>query len=145
VDLLEAAEEQLKSAQDELAAAQVAATEAVARREEAESGLRKLEAAVAALRGEPPPASPTDLPKTTTEPIEGNDPGKGVLSPEEWEKEQNAKRRKREKELEEQNPLAHVKCSGCGTKGSLAESYIQSPAGTPVRSLVCNKCNNQSF
>jgi chromosome segregation ATPase len=105
VDLLEAAEEQLKSAQDELAAAQVAATEAVARREEAESGLRKLEAAVAALRGEPPPA----------------------------------------KELEEQNPLAHVKCSGCGTKGSLAESYIQSPAGTPVRTLVCGKCNNQSF
>jgi hypothetical protein len=133
-DLLSLAEADLESAQDELVAAQVAALEAVARHEDAEKDVRKLEAAVAALRGEPPPAS---QPKSAVqEAIE-----KEVLTPEEWEKEQAAKRRKREKELQEQNPLAHVKCSGCGTKGSLAESYIQSPAGSPVRTLVCSKCN----
>jgi hypothetical protein len=137
-DLLKLAEADLESAQDELVAAQVAALEAVARREDAEKDVRKLEAAVAALRGEPPPAS---QPKSAVqEEIE-----KAVLTPEEWEKQQNAKRRKREKELQEQNPLAHVKCSGCGALGTLTESYIQSPAGTPLRSLVCGKCNNQSF
>lgn len=134
--LLEGLSDNLECAQNDLIAAELAYVEASAERETAQEAVSRLKAAVAALSGESPPAT---IPKN-----EVASPKEEVDSAE-WEAEQNRKRRLREKELEENNPLAHLKCSGCGKKGSMAESYVQAPSGSPVRMLICGKCGNQAF
>lgn len=41
------------------------------------------------------------------------------------------------------NPLADVKCQGCGSIGKMAEQVVAAPSGTTVRMLVCGNCGNQ--
>ena len=132
-----------ETAQSELAQAEIALIEATARQQDAYKEASKLQAAVAALKGEPPSAA---LTPSTEGAIEGKSSQRSEtaqLSAEEFDKERKRRQRKRQKELDAENPLAHVKCSGCGVLGSLVETYLQAPSGAPVRMLVCSKCNNQ--
>jgi DNA-directed RNA polymerase subunit M/transcription elongation factor TFIIS len=125
-NLTEIAEKELDSAQIELQEASIAAIEAKARESAAETAVFRLKAAVAALSGEPPPAAIPQKAEVAVEKYEAIPP-------------------KKEVKPTPDNPLAHIKCTGCGQKGSMAEQYIQSTSGSPVRTLTCSKCGNQAF
>lgn len=44
---------------------------------------------------------------------------------------------------EPDNPLAHLKCKGCGAQGTLRQQILQSSSGMPVNMLTCVDCGNQ--
>lgn len=139
--IAESLENELDSAQNALAEAEIALLEANAAATDLREKVRRLEAAVAALNGtvSPPPAAPL--------PEEGN-PGKERdpredMTPEEFDADRRKRQREREKEELANNPLAHVKCAGCGRKGTMHQAYIQAPSGAPVQVLTCNDCGNQ--
>ena len=138
-EILVSTKEALELAQVELADAEIASIEASARAEEARQSASRLESAVAALSGEPPPASAS----RQVQPA-GESPAP-KLSPEEFDKQRKQRQRAREKELEAQNPLAHIKCSGCGRKGKLVDSIISAPSGAQVRMMICGGCGNQTM
>lgn len=130
-------------AQAELAEAEIALMEATAAADALREEERKLSAAVAALSGEPPPAAleAATPPATPAESAPAGDIHE--MSPEEFEAQRKRKQRQREKELQAQSPYAEVPCGGCGTKGSLQDSFVTAPSGAQLRMLVCTKCNNQ--
>jgi hypothetical protein len=144
---MEALDLALDAAQDELTQAELSLCEAKARAESARDSAGKLEAAVAALKGEAPSALNTPQAITSEQtPQTQVDPGRASqadLSPEEFDKQRRQRQNAREREEQANNPLAHVKCSGCGTLGSMQEQMVQTPSGMPLRMLVCTKCNNQ--
>jgi len=130
-------------AQDKLAQAEIALLQAIAVAEVLREDVRKLSAAVAALKGEA--VQPTD----SAEPLEvatsGEPPAqKNIheMSPEEFDKERLRKQRAKEKEQMADNPYANVSCGGCGALGSLFDT-MHNTAGGPIRMTVCGKCNNQ--
>ena len=137
-EVLSTAKEALELAQSESAEAEIALIEASARAEVTRESVMRLESAVAALSGELPPAAP----KTSPERVES---ATKDLSPEEFDKQRKQRQRARQKELDAQNPLAHIKCSGCGRKGTLVDSMIQAPSGATIRMLICGKCGNQTM
>jgi hypothetical protein len=67
------------------------------------------------------------------------------MSQEEFDAARKRRQREREKEIQANNPLAHIRCAGCGTVGSTVEQMLQAPSGVPVRMMVCTQCNNQTF
>lgn len=150
VEALSVLRDSLDSAQTELAQAELALCEATARAEAAREGTARLEAAVAALSGEPPPAVTEDTQignkDTQDTPIPATNPDRQViqdLSPEEFDAQRKKRQRERQKEEQANNPYAHIKCSGCGSLGTLNETVIQAPSGAPVRMMICGSCGNQ--
>ena len=150
MDALEGVESALDEAQTELTQAEIALIEATARAEEARKDASRLEAAVAALRGEPPPAvndtSESGIESDSNPDDEGSSPSRRPiqdLSPEEFDKQRKRKQRAREKEAQANNPLAHLKCTGCGLLGTLVPQMITTPGGATVQMLSCSSCGNQ--
>ena len=145
MDALEGVESALDDAQTELTQAEIALIEATARAEEARMSASRLEAAVAALRGEPPAAVET-TPELREQSIEAGPSQRSELadlSPEEFDKQRKRKQRAREKVEQANNPLAHLKCTGCGLLGTLVPQMITTPGGATVQMLSCSSCGNQ--
>jgi len=131
-------------AQNELAQAEIALIEATAVAEGLREEAFKLEAAVAALTGAKPPAEPQTAVQDTQ--IAPADTPKGdihEMTPEQFDAERKRKQRAKEKAAQANNPLAHVKCGGCGTAGTLVDQMVQAPSGATIRMMTCTKCNNQ--
>ena len=144
-EVLTTATEALDLAQSESAVAEIALIEASAKAETTRESVVRLEAAVAALSGELPSAAPT-------EPSKDGDIGRALvkrgmeeLSAEDFDKQRKKRQKARKKELDAQNPLAHIKCSGCGEKGKLVDSIISAPSGAQVRMMICGGCGNQTM
>ena len=135
------------TAQNELASAEIVLLEANAAAETLREEVYRLEAAVAVLSGEKPPAEP----QTAAQPVESTQIGTKdtpngdihEMTPEEFDAERKRKQRAREKENQANNPLAGVKCQGCGQLGTMADTIIQAPSGATVRMMVCGSCGNQ--
>ncbi len=137
-------------AQAELIKAEVALIDATTRSVAAREGADRLEAAVAALSGESTAATVPKLPEfTETVNNEGTTTverqAQADLSPEEFDKQRKRRQRKKEKEEIANNPLAHLKCAGCGQLGTLQEVMLEAPSGIPIRCMTCSKCGNQVF
>lgn len=113
---------ELDSAQSELAAAEVALLEATERAAKASERAKRLEAAVAALNGV------ADVPIDKGRDLADSDTAVEPLPP---------------KKPKPDNPLAHVKCAGCGSYGTMYEGIQQAPSGAVVRLMTCNSCGNQ--
>jgi len=148
--MLEALKEALHTAQSELALADIALMEATAHQQVAFASATKLASAVAALSGEPSaPVDPLPLPKPMPTPEEGSTPDKSIheMTPEEFDAQRRrnqAQKRKEDEEWRAQNdPLYHMKCTGCGLKGTLSQTVMTAPSGAQVSMKVCTKCNNQ--
>lgn len=135
---------ELDSAQIDLADAEIALLEANAAAIDLREKVRRLEAAVAALNGASPPPAADRKQRSGSEGSSGKerDPIED-MTPEEFDAERRRRQREREKERLATDPLAHVKCAGCGQKGVMREAYVQAPSGAPVRVLQCNSCGNQ--
>ena len=118
----------LDAAQNELAEAEVALLEAKARAEAARTAASRLKAAKAALDGAPITTSEAQPAEQRTP----NPQGEGSTP-------------SRRAKPEDNNPLAHLKCKGCGKVGSLSEQYMTAPSGALVRMLVCGSCKNQNI
>ena len=150
-DVAAALDKSLHEAQNELTGAEIALLEATARAKEAREASLRLKAAVAALSGESPPATALNVPlhgaDLDSKPNNGGStPSRAAiqeLTSEQFDAERKRRQRKREKEVQDNNPLAHLKCAGCGTLGTLVDTVTQAPSGAPVRMMVCSKCNNQ--
>lgn len=151
--MLEALTEARDCAQIELASAEIVLLEASAAAGTLREEASRLEAAVAALCGELPVEPPSAALTKPLSELPPNDPtyqerlDAANLSPEEFDAERKrkqriAKKKQREEELAN-NPLANVRCPGCGCTGTMQESLIQAPSGATVRMMVCYKCNNQ--
>ena len=119
--MLSALTEERDRAQNELASAEIALIEATAAAEVLREAVRRLDAAVAALSGAEPAAPP--------------DTG----SKEEFER----KVQERQKAEIAANPLANLRCNGCGQSGHIRETYLTAPSGASVHMLICGACNNQ--
>lgn len=154
MDALNTLREASEKSQTELVEAEIALAEASARAVGAREAYSRLETAVAVLSGEPPPAATPQriqeqpAGETVAPDTPGGNPTPGRermadLSPEEFDKERKRKQRQRQKEEDANNPMAHVKCSGCGVAGKLSQQIIQAPSGAPVSMLICGGCNNQ--
>ena len=124
------------TAQTELASAEIALAEATARAVAAREAAARLAAAVAALSGESPSAT---LEVISSE----NTPKEDTLTPKEFDAARKKRQRAKEKKDLENNPLAHIKCAGCGVTGHMADNTIQTKNGATVRMMVCGKCSNQ--
>ena len=109
-----------EKAQSELAAAEIVLLEATAAASLLREEAAKLGAAVAALSGRPS-AAPVQVAESSDE--------------------VDRRRKIRQKEKEASSPFANLKCSGCGSVGSMSEMYKQT-SGSPIRMLVCT-CGNQ--
>lgn len=151
MDVKETLSNELDAAQSELAQAEILLLEAKADAESLREKTARLKAAVAALNGESPPtAAPSDRVKeqpvseTATGTPDGtpHDP-RDDMTPEEFDADRKRRQRAKEKAQKENNPLAHLKCTGCGQGGHMVEAFLASPSGVPVRMLVCGKCGNQ--
>lgn len=119
---LETLTEALDAAQNELKSAEIGFLEAQVRVEEARRASERLETAVAALKGEfSGPTAPQTPPEAPSEP---------------------EKPKKRPQE-DLNNPYRNTKCPGCGVTGKLHEHVKQAPSGAVVKMLVCAKCSNQ--
>ena len=142
--------------QTELAGAEIVLLEATANAGALREEARRLEAAVAVLSGEPPAAAPISVVAqeveqlSDTQQVDGSPPSRTTmqeLSPEEFDAERKRTQRQRDKERKAEelanNPLAHIKCSGCGRTGTMQDTVMQAPSGATVRMMVCYKCNNQ--
>ena len=148
--MLEALTEARNRAQTELASAEIVLLEASAAAGTLREEVSRLEAAVAALKGKlrvEPLATVDKVPEFTETVNSATRLAASEMSPEEFNAERRrkqrvAKKKQREEELEN-NPLANVRCSGCGCTGTMQESLIQAPSGATVRMMVCYKCNNQ--
>lgn len=157
MEALEVLSNSLEAAQDELTIAELALIEATARAEAAREAQARLKSAVAALSGEPPPAADripveTTIGVATAEntpigyedtPIPTDRKAAADMTPEEFDAERKRKQRLRKKEEQANNPYAHIKCSGCGSMGTMDDVILQAPSGAPVRMMVCNSCSNQ--
>lgn len=156
--MLEQMKVALETAQTELAGADIALMEATALQQAAFDTAMRLEAAVAALGGAKTPAAEHSAPQVVSDGsvsgdyVEVPNTGTGTagihdLTPEEFDAERLRKQRKRDKERKAEalanNPLAHLKCSGCGRVGTMQDTMMQAPSGATVRMMVCFKCNNQ--
>ena len=159
LDVAAALDKSLHEAQNELAGAEIALLEATARAEEARDASLRLKAAVAALSGEPPPAA--DAPRGESENVidfldrtsgdgsssaDRSDKERAAaadMTPEEFDAQRKKRQRAREKELKDNNPLAHIKCAGCGVVGDMVDTITQAPSGATIRMMVCSSCNNQ--
>ena len=143
--ILDYTKDHLERAQSELAEAEIALIEASAKAEVARDSAARLESAVAALSGDLPPSVAPHSAQVAYETAVAENRGVADLTPEEFDKQRKKRQRAREKELEAQNPLAHIKCSGCGRKGKMTDSIIQAPSGASVRMMICGSCGNQSM
>ena len=146
--MLDTLKEAAEKAQIALTAAEIVLLEARAAAETLREEAARLVAAVAALQGISTDAvaelsckSPTATIVTFKGPMDNLTAIE--QTPEEFEKERKRKARAREKKEQENNPLAHIKCGGCGKAGKLVDTMITAPSGTPVRMLVCGGCGNQ--
>lgn len=141
--MLDALKQGLEAAQIELAQAEIALIEATARAESAREGHMRIEAAVAALSGEPPSAA--FIPQVSEVAVDGVIDTDGKLSetPEEFDARRKRRQRQKQKEQDALNPFAAMKCGGCGEVGRMSETIIQAPSGAPVRMMVCAGCGNQ--
>ena len=138
----------LDACQIELECAVKASLEASARAEKARDEHLRLKAAVAALSGEPraePSAPVRENAENDTQGTQNGAKDTQKLSPEEFDAQRLKKQRRKEKKRLENDPLAHIKCAGCGVAGSTVEQYIRTPAGGTMKVLACTKCNNQTF
>ncbi len=151
--MLEALTEARNRAQTELASAEIVLLEASAAAGTLREEVDRLKAAVAALSGEAP-AEPPVLLYDLTAPEKGlmsseefDRRSTAELSPEEFDKQriarQKAAKKARLAEEEANNPLFHLKCSGCGRSGKIFETMMQAPSGATIRMMVCAGCNNQ--
>lgn len=127
MDIVRQLQEELDTAQSELAAAEIALIEATARAGSAREGADRLKAAVAALNGDTSPPSEA--------PTRGSD--EDIITYLDRTEEPPIK--------QPEDPLAHIPCAGCGDKGSMSEQYVTAPSGAAVRMLVCRNCGNQTF
>jgi outer membrane murein-binding lipoprotein Lpp len=118
------------TAQNALAEAEIALIEANASADVLRVDAQRLNAAVAALNG--------DFASQNT-PI---DPVLPALSSEEFDTARKKRQAAKEKEEQANNPLAHIKCTGCGVRGNLQEQIMTGGAGNPIRMMVCS-CGNQ--
>lgn len=114
--------DQLTSVRDDakakLAKAEIKLLEATVATEALRENSGRLDAAVAALAGETPSAAlipPLSL-------LESGD--KNI-------------------ESAENNPLAQIKCTGCGRRGTLQDTIITAANGAQCRMMVCTRCKNQ--
>lgn len=130
-ELVEQLSKALEDAQTEQADAEVALIEARVRANEAADEVSRLSAAVAAMTGEKTLRGSSEHPERSVHAREavGENPTPAT----------------KPKKEEVYNPLAHLKCRGCGTKGKMAEQYVTAPSGAIVRMLVCGDCGNQSM
>ena len=122
----------LDTAQNELADAELQLLEARGRAEQARVTASRLAAAVAALEGKPAAEPPVEQKRDSSEAERRAHNSEGGVS-------------KSSRATKQENPLAHVRCAGCGCTGTMSEQYVQAPSGTTVRMLVCNDCGNQSI
>lgn len=126
--------EALNTALVELDRARIKYLEAKAESRAAEEKAKRLEAAVAAMNGQIAPVAQEAERGPLKSEVDGSSPPRRAKS-----------KNPRKKRNNENNPLAHLKCAGCGSKGSMAQTVIQAPSGAYVRMLVCGECNNQSL
>lgn len=161
MEALKVLRQALDEAQNELESAELALLEAKARADGARDEQRRLAAAVAALSGEPPPAAieedmrvTTGVPVAHNHEVEGAEPSPATTSgredtanmtPEEFDAYRKRKQRQRQKEEQENNPFAHIKCSGCGDEGTMNLVIKQAPSGMPVRMMTCSSCGNMTM
>jgi hypothetical protein len=138
------------AAQIALAEAEVSLLEANARQQSASETAHKLSSAVAALRGEPPPASPKavtveEAPRTkdVTSVVEHVVSISEDEERKEYERERKRKQRMRQKEIDAQNPYSQMPCTGCGKKGGMSQQIVQAPSGAALSMLICGNCGNQ--
>lgn len=120
----------LELAEHDNALAQLQYLEARNAAETAAKKLARLQAAVSALTGEVPSAP-------VAQEVE--------RGPSKSEADGSRPSRRSKRKEPSNNPLAHLKCAGCGVAGQMAESYIQAPSGATVRMLICGSCRNQSM
>ncbi len=143
----------LEKAQAELSFAEIGLVEATARAATAREAAERLVSAVAALSGERPPAV-VEIAQIGNEIADSMaaQASRGVgraetpiqdMTPEEFDAQRQRRQREREKEAIASNPLAHLRCSGCGGMGTLQDSMITAPSGAIVRMMVCTGCGNQ--
>jgi len=119
-------------AQSALAEAEIALIEATASAYALREEARRLDAAVAALSGEPSALiEPQEAPKGRID---------ADLTPEEFDKARLKRQKAKKAELDANNPYANIKCTGCGRKGRISEAFTENGA----RMLVC-RCGNQMF
>lgn len=105
-------------AQEELESASAALTAA-------QQKLRRLEKALAILNGEEEPA-PTPAPAVVDRAaVPAPPPPPRKAQPE--------------------GPYARVRCGGCQSYGSMAETLKPTKSGTTVRLLVCGECGNEVY
>ena len=121
------------AAQSASAEADIALIEATASADALREEARKLNAAVAALSGEPSAQIEPQAPKEAREGRLDAD-----LSPEEFEKARLKRQKAKEAEENANNPYSNLKCTGCGRKGRISEVFTEN--GT--RMLEC-RCGNQ--
>lgn len=164
VDALRVLQDAQAAAQEELTGAEIGLVEATARAEKARQEHSRLEAAVAALSGEPPPAAAPEPMRCSSE--EGrsvhtredavaesaaatNTPSgredTSQMTKEEFDAYRKQRQRQKAKEEAANNPYAHIKCSGCGEMGTSNMVVAQAPSGAPIRMMVCGSCGNQNI
>ena len=151
--MLEALKEALHTAQSELALADIALMEATAHQQVAFASATKLASAVAALSGEPSalqltsPLTGEAIEATESQRRESQTPSIHDMTPDEFNAQRKAKQAQKRREDDEwrsqNDPLYHMKCSGCGLTGTLAQTLMTAPSGQQVAMKVCTKCNNQ--
>ena len=174
MSIVEQIEQELQRAQVELVQADVAAIEVTTRLEAARSAVDKLTAAVLAMKG-PTPDVPSEVAamtgETLAEPTAPLPNNVGVddssdsrvaddsatpapnhdrsatadMTEEEFDAYRQKRQRRRQKELDADNPLAQYKCGGCGMQGTSSYQIITAPSGAPVRLILCSACGNQTF
>lgn len=122
---------ELKETQALLGKEEVEFLELQAQLADRREAVRRLQAAVDALEGRLQPAqsgSSAVEPPSDTREVAGSNPAPTTKQP---------------SAPEPVNPLAHLKCKGCGTTGSLQQAILQSSGGMPISMLSCTDCGNQ--
>ena len=154
MSIVEQMEQELQKSQVELVQADVAAIEATTRLEAARSTTDRLTAAVAAMKGAEPSVpilsnagvDDSGTPDDSVTPALNHDRlATADMSEEEFDAYRKKRQRRRQKELDADNPLAQYKCGGCGMQGTSSEQIIAAPSGVPVRLIGCSACGNQTF
>jgi hypothetical protein len=132
---LEGIEQKLAEAQEVARANQLAWTESEAAVMELQTEAGAVRAAIRALKGEAPEVAPT------VDPVQPERPDSPPVeeSPEDFEQRIARERVARQREKAETGPYAGMKCTSCGSEGSLYDS-MKNMKGRNVPIIACENC-----
>jgi ribosomal protein S27E len=137
---LERIKEKLAEAKDVASTAQLAWTESEAAVMELQGEADAVEAALRALRGETPAVQPDSVPDSVATPSES--PAPEEETGEEFEARMKRQARQQKKEKYAEGTYAGIKCSGCGTVGSLYDSVQTFKGGRMTPIIACHECGS---